>query len=134
MLCNFIQFMHLKLYIFSYASHNICINHLITCIIDNAYSSYISFMEFCISFIFILCISTNASYHIHLIICLTFYMHLILCIPFYVLNCTHLCICYVYFLVHLNCCWNSLHTNRRTDRPTNRRTDRHCHVKSCYRS
>ena len=115
--------MHLNLCILSYASHKICINHLITRIIVNAYISYISYMEFCISFILMLCISTYASYHMHLIICLTFYMHLILCIPFYVLNCTHFYICYVYFLVHLNCCWNLLHTDKPTDQPTDRQTD-----------
>ena len=69
-----------------------------------------------------LCILSYASYHMHLIICLTFYMHLSLCIPFCVLNCTHFCICYMYFLVHLNCCWNSLHTDGPTDQPTDRQT------------
>jgi hypothetical protein len=84
----------------------------------------VNYMGFCISFYiyharhFMLCISTYASYHKHLIICIASYMHMILCIPIYVLNCTHLYLCYVYCLVHSNCCWNSLHTNRRTDRQT----------------
>ena len=118
------HFMQFCILLYTYHARNFisCISanasyqmqHILYAYIISLHASYISmhivliyhYMEFCISFHtyharhFILCISTYASYHKHLIICITSYMHLITSH----LNCTHLCICYVYCLVHFNCC------------------------------
>ena len=71
--CQAFHFMHLNLCNLSYASHHICISHLIICIIVYTYKSYqfiisnfVCHFIYIMLGIFVLYNSTYASQHMHL--------------------------------------------------------------------
>ena len=73
-----------------------------------------------------LCISNYASYHMHLIKCISSYMHLYE---------SHIMFWSIYITYYDSCTvLNILPTVETRCTLTNRPTDGHCHAKSCYRS
>jgi hypothetical protein len=109
---------HLLLfYVSHYTSDSI---HLVLC--PSSWSH--GFHSTC-SLHFIQCISM-----LHLVTCISLYsshyMHCILCIPIYMFHSINLFLCISFYFAHLKYCWNSLET----DRPTNRQTLSHIELLS----